>query len=45
MQLSEMLEKAGVDDIVRELTGFVAQRLMEQDDFAVRRRDAAGEFF
>mgnify|MGYP001413949519 FL=1 len=28
MQLSELLEKAGADDIVREMIGFVAQRLM-----------------
>jgi putative transposase len=31
MQLSELLEKAGADDIVREMIGFVAQRLMELD--------------
>mgnify|MGYP000849042816 CR=1 FL=1 len=31
MQLSELLEKAGADDIVRERVGFVAQRLMELD--------------
>ena len=31
MQLSELLEKAGADDIVREMVGFVAQRLMELD--------------
>jgi transposase-like protein len=31
MQLSELLEKAGADDIVREMVGFVAQRLMEFD--------------
>ena len=31
MQLSELLEKAGADDIVREMVGFVAQRLMEID--------------
>jgi putative transposase len=31
MQLSELLEKAGADDIVREIIGFVAQRLMELD--------------
>ena len=30
MQLSELLEKAGADDIVRDMIGFVAQRLMEQ---------------
>ena len=29
MQLSELLEKAGGDDIVRDMIGFVAQRLME----------------
>ena len=29
MQLTELLEKAGADDIVREMIGFVAQRLME----------------
>jgi len=34
MQLSELLEKAGADDIVREMIGFVAQRLMDgaEDD-------------
>ena len=31
MQLSELLEKAGADDIVREMIGFVAQRLMDLD--------------
>lgn len=31
MQLSELLEKAGAADIVREMVGFVAQRLMELD--------------
>jgi putative transposase len=31
MQLSELLEKAGADDIVRDMIGFVAQRLMELD--------------
>lgn len=31
MQLSELLEKAGADDVVREMIGFVAQRLMELD--------------
>ncbi len=31
MQLSELLGKAGADDIVREMVGFVAQRLMEID--------------
>lgn len=31
MQLSELLEKAGADDIVREMIGFVTQRLMELD--------------
>jgi transposase-like protein len=31
MQLSELLEQAGADDIVREMIGFVAQRLMELD--------------
>lgn len=31
LQLSELLEKAGADDIVREMIGFVAQRLMELD--------------
>ena len=31
MQLSELLEKAGAEDIVREMVGFVAQRLMELD--------------
>jgi hypothetical protein len=30
-QLSELLEKAGADDIVREMVGFVAPRLMELD--------------
>jgi transposase-like protein len=31
MQLSELLEKADADDIVREMIGFVAQRLMGLD--------------
>ena len=31
MQLSELLEKAGADDIIRDMIGFVAQRLMELD--------------
>ena len=31
MQLSELLEKAGASDIVREMIGFVAQRLMDMD--------------
>lgn len=31
MQLSELLEKAGADEFVREMIGFVAQRLMELD--------------
>jgi putative transposase len=31
MQLSELLGEAGADDIVREMVGFVAQRLMEID--------------
>ncbi len=31
LQLSELLEKAGADDIVRDMIGFVAQRLMELD--------------
>ncbi len=31
MQLSELLEKVGADDIVRDMIGFVAQRLMELD--------------
>ena len=31
MQLSELLEKADADDIVREMIGFVAQRLMDMD--------------
>ncbi len=31
MQLFELLEKAGAEDIVREMVGFVAQRLMELD--------------
>ena len=31
MQLSELLEKAGGGDFVREMIGFVAQRLMEAD--------------
>jgi len=31
MQLSELLEKAGADDLVREMLGFVAQRMMELD--------------
>jgi putative transposase len=31
MQLSELLEKAGAGDMVREMIGFVAQRLMELD--------------
>ena len=39
MQLSELLEKAGADDIVREMIGFVAQRLMELD---VNNRCGAG---
>ena len=30
-QLSELLEKAGADDIIRDMIGFVAQRLMELD--------------
>lgn len=30
MQLSELLEKSGADDIAREMVGLVAQRLMEQ---------------
>ena len=29
MQLSELLEKADADDIVREMMGVVAQRLMD----------------
>ena len=40
MQLSELLEKAGADDIVREMIGFVAQRLMELD---VDNRCGAGQ--
>ncbi len=28
MQLFELLEKAGAEDIMREMVGFVAQRLM-----------------
>jgi putative transposase len=31
MQLSELLEKAGADEFVRDMIGFVAQRLMELD--------------
>ncbi len=31
MQLTELLEKAGADDIVRDMIGFVTQRLMELD--------------
>ena len=31
MQLSELLEKAGADDIVRDMIAFVTQRLMELD--------------
>ena len=31
MQLSELIEKAGADDFVREMLGFVAQRMMELD--------------
>jgi putative transposase len=31
MQLSELLEKAGAGDMLREMVGFVAQRLMELD--------------
>ena len=31
MQLSELLEMAGADEFVREMIGFVAQRLMELD--------------
>ena len=31
MQLSELLEKAGADEFVRDMIGFVAQRLMDLD--------------
>jgi len=31
MQLSELLEKAGAGDMLREMVGFIAQRLMELD--------------
>ena len=31
MQLSELIEKAGADDFVREMLNFVAQRMMELD--------------
>ena len=31
MQLTELLEKAGANDIVRDMVAFVAQRLMELD--------------
>ena len=41
MQFSELLEKAGADDIVCEMIGVVAQRLMDLDLDVVNRCGAA----